>query len=131
MSSLTICLIICLVTMVSYIAGKIPMGLTAMLSMAAFVLTGCLDPNTAAGYFGNANGIMMLSMFVVAAGFNRTQFVKKCASSVNRISGGSLTKMMFGYITLIAFLMIAAVIAATSSLSSTRFPPAWVPAAGF
>lgn len=112
MSSLTICLIVCLVTMVSYIAGKIPMGLTAMLSMAAFVLTGCLDPNTAAGYFGNANGIMMLSMFVVAAGFNRTQFVKKCASSVNRISGGSLTKMMFGYITLIAFLMIAAVIAA-------------------
>ncbi len=98
MSSLTVCLIICLITMVSYIVGKIPMGLTAMLSMAAFVLTGCLDPATAAGYFGNANGIMMLSMFVVATGFNRTQFVKKCASSVNRISGGSLTKMMLGYV---------------------------------
>ncbi len=98
MSSLTICLIICLITMISYVVGKIPMGLTAMLSMAAFVLTGCLDPATAAGYFGNANGIMMLSMFVVAAGFNRTQFVRKCASSVNRISGGSLTKMMFGYV---------------------------------
>lgn len=98
MSNLTVCLIICLIAMISYIVGKIPMGLTAMLSMAAFVLTGCLDPGTAAGYFGNANGIMMLSMFVVAAGFNRTQFVKKCASSVNKISGGSLTKMMFGYV---------------------------------
>lgn len=98
MSSLTICLIICLVTMISYIIGKIPMGLTALLSMLAFVLTGCLDPNTALGYFGNSNGIMMVSMFVVAAGFNRTQFVKKCASSVNKISRGSLTMMMFGYV---------------------------------
>ena len=75
MTPLTICLIICALTMISYIIGKIPMGLTAMLSMVAFVLTGCLKPATAAGYFGNANGIMMLSMFVVAAGFNRTQFV--------------------------------------------------------
>ena len=98
MSSLTICLIICLITLLSYIIGKIPMGLTALLSMLAFVLTGCLDPNTALEYFGNANGIMMVSMFVVAAGFNRMQFVKKCASSVNKISHGSLTMMMFGYV---------------------------------
>ncbi len=98
MSSLTICLIICLITMISYILSKIPMGLTALPRMLAFVLTGCLDPDTALGYFGNSNGIMMVSMFVVAAGFNCTQFVKKCASSVNKISRGSLTMMMFGYV---------------------------------
>ena len=98
MSKLTICLIICMITMISYIAAKIPMGLTAMISMIALVLTGCLNPGTAAGYFGNTNGIMMLSMFVVAAGFNRTQFVKKCASSVNKIARGSLTMMMVGYV---------------------------------
>lgn len=74
------------------------MGLTALLSMVAFVITGCLDPKTAVGYFGNNNGVMMMSMFVVAAGFNRTQFVKKCASSVNKIAKGSLTMVMFGYI---------------------------------
>lgn len=74
------------------------MGLTALLSMVAFVLTGCLDPKTAAAYFGNNNGVMMMSMFVVAAGFNRTQFVKKCAASVNQIAKGSLTMVMFGYI---------------------------------
>ena len=73
MSSLTICLIICLITMISYILSKIPMGLTALPSMLAFVLTGCLDPDTALGYFGNSNGIMMVSMFVVAAGFNCTK----------------------------------------------------------
>lgn len=98
MSSLTICLIICVITIISYIAGKLPMGLTALLSMVAFVITGCLDPKTAVGYFGNNNGVMMMSMFVVAAGFNRTQFVKKCASSVNKIAKGSLTMVMFGYI---------------------------------
>lgn len=97
MSTLTICIIICILTMLSYVIGKIPMGLTAMLSMVAFVITGCLDPNTAVGYFGNTNGVMMLSMFVVAAGFNRTQFVKKVAFSVNRIAKGSLTRVMFGY----------------------------------
>ena len=104
MTPLTICLIICALTMISYIIGKIPMALTAMLSMVAFVLTGCLKPATAAGYFGNANGIMMLSMFVVAAGFNRTQFVKKCATSVNKIAKGSLTKVMLGYIVVAAVL---------------------------
>lgn len=98
MSSLTICLIICVLTMISYIIGKWPMGLTAMVSMMAFVLTGCLDPATAAGYFGNPNGLMMMAMFVVAAGFNRTQFVKTVAASVNHIAKGSLTRVMFGYV---------------------------------
>lgn len=96
--SLTVCLIICVLTMVGYIIGKWPMGLVAMVSMLAFVLTGCLDPATAAGYFGNPNGIMMMAMFVVAAGFNRTQFVKTVAASVNRIAKGSLTRVMLGYV---------------------------------
>lgn len=98
MSSLAICLIICVLTMISYVIGKLPMGLTAMVSMLAFVLTGCLDPATAAGYFGNPNGLMMMAMFVVAAGFNRTQFVRTVASSVNRIAKGSLIRVMFGYV---------------------------------
>ena len=62
------------------------------------MLTCCLDPATAAGYFGNPNGIMMMAMFVVAAGFNRTQFVKTVAASVNRIAKGSLIRVMFGYV---------------------------------
>lgn len=98
MSQLTICIIICVLTAISYIVAKIPMALTALISMMLFVLTGCLDPATAASYFGNTNAIMMLSMFVVAAGFNKTQFIKKCSLSVNKISRGSLTTMMVGYI---------------------------------
>ena len=104
MNHLTICLIICVLTMVSYIWGKIPMGLTALLSMAAFILTGCLKASTAAGYFGNPNGIMIAAMFVVSAGFNRTQFVRKCAASVNKIAKGSLTRVMLGYVLIAALL---------------------------
>lgn len=98
MDQLTICIIICILTAISYVIAKLPMALTAMVSMLAFVLTGCLDPSTAASYFGNTNAIMMLSMFVVAAGFNKTQFIKKCSSSVIRFSKGSLTIVMLGYI---------------------------------
>lgn len=104
MSTLSICLIICVLTMVSYIWGKIPMGLTALLSMCAFILTGCLDPKTALGYIGNANGVMIVAMFVVAAGFARTQFVHKAASSVNKIAKGSLTMVMLGYVLVAALL---------------------------
>ena len=104
MSHLTICLIICVLTMASYIWGKLPMGLTALLSMVLFIVTGCLKASTAAAYFGNANGIMIVAMFIVAAGFNRTQFVKKCAASVNKIAKGSLTRVMLGYVLIAALL---------------------------
>ena len=104
MTSLTMCLIICVLTMISYVWGKLPMGLTALTSMAAFILTGCLDPKTALGYFGNSNGVMIVAMFVVAAGFTRTQFVKKAAASVNKIAHGSLTMVMLGYVLVTALL---------------------------
>lgn len=97
-STLTICLIICLLAVISYVWGKISMALTAVISLAAFVITGCLSPEEALSYFGNPNGIMIMSMFVVAAGLQRTQFVSKVASSVNKIAKGSLTKVMFGYV---------------------------------
>ena len=39
MSQLTICIIICVLTAISYIVAKIPMALTALISMMLFVLT--------------------------------------------------------------------------------------------
>lgn len=104
MSPLIVCLIICALTMASYVWGKIPMGVTALTSMAAFILTGCLDPKTALTYFGNANAVMIMAMFVIAAGFTRTQFVKKCAVSVNKIAKGSLMMVMLGYVLVAALL---------------------------
>lgn len=98
MNTLTICLIICLLAIISYVWGKISMAMTAMLSLAAFVIFGCLSPEEALANFGNANGVMIMSMFVVAAGLQRTKFVKNVANSVNQIAKGSLVRVMAGYV---------------------------------
>ena len=97
-STLIICLVISALAVVSYVWGRIPMALTSVISLAAFVLFGCLQPEEALSYFGNANGIMIISMFVVAAGLQRTQFVKKVANSVNSFAKGSINKVMAGYV---------------------------------
>ena len=67
------------------------MALTAVISLAAFVLFGVSEPRRGAELFWKRQpGIMIMSMFVVAAGLQRTKFVfKKVASSVNRFANGS------------------------------------------
>ena len=97
-STLVICLIIFILAVISFVWGKISMALTSMIALAAFIVTGCVSPETALANFGNANGIMIMSMFVVAAGLQRTQFVGMVANSVNSLAKGSLTKVMFGYV---------------------------------
>ena len=97
---LVICLIISFLTIAAYIYGKPSLTTIALSSLAAFVATGCLSPDAALGYFGNANVVMIASMFVVAAGFNRTQFVQNTANAISGISKGSLTRILCGYVIL-------------------------------
>ena len=59
-------------TLVSYMLNKIPMWLTAMISLAALYFTGCIDASGALAGFSNVNTLLMATMFVVAAGFRRT-----------------------------------------------------------
>jgi len=98
MNTMVICLIICAFAIISYVWGKISMATTAMASLVAFLVTGCLSPREALLNFGNQNGVMIMSMFVVAAGLQRTQFIKLVAASVNKITRGSLVSVMTGYI---------------------------------
>lgn len=98
MNTLTICLIICALTIAGFIWGKWSMATVSMCSFLLFILTGCVEANTALANFGNANGIMLMSMFVVAAGFRRTQFVNVVANSVNTLAKGNLTKIMAAYV---------------------------------
>lgn len=51
MSQLSICLIICLLTVISYVWGYFSLATTAIISMFLFMVTGCIDANTALGYF--------------------------------------------------------------------------------
>ena len=98
MSTLTMCLIICALTIAGFIWGKWSMATVSMCSFLLFIVTGCVEANTALANFGNTNGIMLMSMFVVAAGFRRTQFVNVVANSVNQLAKGSITKVMAAYI---------------------------------
>ena len=95
-----LCIIICVATIAAYVYGKPSLACVALGSLCAFVITGCLDAKEALGYFGNANIVMIGGMFVVAAGFNRTQFVQKIASRISEMSQGSLTKILTGYVLL-------------------------------
>ena len=98
MSTLVMCLIICALTIAGFIWGRWSMATVSMCSFILFILTGCVDANTALGNFGNTNGIMLMSMFVVAAGFRRTQFVNMVANSVNQMAKGNIIKVMAAYI---------------------------------
>lgn len=100
MSSLTICLIIFVLTIIGYCSGKISIATVSLTSLMALSITGCLDQASALAYFSNNNVIMIAGMCVVAAGFNRTKFCMLLAGKISAVSKGSLTRMMFGYVLL-------------------------------
>lgn len=98
MNALTICFIIFILTIIGYCSGKYSLAVFALTSMMAMTLTGCLEPSKALGYFANSNVIMVGGMCVVAAGFNKTQFCVNLAKRVSKLSRGSVTRMMMGYV---------------------------------
>lgn len=104
MTQLTICIIIFVISLIMYATNILPMAVTSLLTMMAFVLTGCLDASTALGAFANTNTIIIGSMFVVAAGFNRTQFVDKLSHSIVKLAAGSFRRAWLGYVLLAVLL---------------------------
>lgn len=103
-TQMTLCMVIFVVTLISYMLNKIPMWLTAMLSMAALFVTGCVGASDALAGFSNTNTILMATMFVVAAGFRRTSLVDGMCSAIMKLTRGSFKTAYFGYI-LIAVLL--------------------------
>lgn len=88
-TSMTICLVIFALMIIGFIVGKTPMPLTALTAMLLLVITGCLDSSAMLSCIGNTTVITITSMFVIAAGLNRTQMVKKVSGLVQKISGDS------------------------------------------
>lgn len=103
-TQMIICMVIFAATLVSYMLNKIPMWLTAMLSLAALYFTGCTDAEGALAGFSNANTLLMATMFVLAAGFRRTSLVDGMCDAVMKLTRGSFKTAYFGYI-LIAVLL--------------------------
>lgn len=101
---MVVCLVIFTLTVISFIWRRIPMAITAIASMVLYYLFGCIDAKTALSGFANSNTIMIASMFIVAAGFGKTQFIGRIASLVSRVSAGSWRTAMAGYCLLTALL---------------------------
>lgn len=106
MSQMTLCLIIFVLTLLGFAFGSKYVSLTVMslISTMVLVLTGCLDAGTALSGFANSSTILMASMFIVAAGLNRTQMVNRISAYICRISKGSFTKVLAGYVILTCIL---------------------------
>lgn len=101
MNTVVICFIIFILTILGYIFYdklKLPMGVTAMSALLLLTITGCIDEDTALAGFSNPNTVMILGMFIVAAGFNRTQAVNQVTSLLYKIGGGSYKKMYAGFL---------------------------------
>ena len=89
---------------VSFSLNRIPMALTSMIGMVVLVITGCVESKTALGNTGSSTVITMISMFIVAAGLNRTQMITHLSKLVFKVSKGSFTKVLAGYV-LVTFVL--------------------------
>ena len=105
-TQLIICLAISVMVIAGYIWNKLSVGTVGCLGIVAFLLTGCIAPKDVLGNIGNANLIMISSMFIISEGFKRTKAIHLVADTVRRISKGSMVMVMLGF-------TLASVIAAT------------------
>lgn len=103
-TQLMICLVIFIATLLSFILNKIPMWVTAMVSMIALYAAGCISSADAMSGFSNVNTILMAAMFIVAAGFQRTSLVDTMCKGLMKLTGGSFRMAYFGYLLLAALL---------------------------
>ena len=90
-----------------YVFAKQLKTTNGVVALCAIILTawsGLVDPKQVLGNFANANVLLITGMFIVSAGFNRTQAVKKLSNLVLKIAGGNFTVMMAGYL-LVTFLL--------------------------
>lgn len=103
-TQMIICLVIFVATLVSYVLNKIPMWVTALLSLSALYVTKCIDANEALAGFANNNTILMAACFILAMGFNKTSVVDKLCNFLLKVFKGSTWAVYVGYMILAAIL---------------------------
>lgn len=103
-TQMIICMVIFAATLVSYMLNKIPMWLTAMISLVALYFTGCISATDALSGLSNTNTVLMAAMFIVASGFRRTSLVDGMCNAIMKLTRGSFTTAYLGYILLAVLL---------------------------
>jgi len=93
-----ITIIVFLLMIISFAANKIPMAATAVAGMVMLVITGCVEPAQALSNIGSSTVVTMASMFVIAEGLRQTQMLDKLSALVFKVSKGSFTAVLAGYV---------------------------------
>jgi len=83
---------------ISFSLRKIPMALTAFIGMLLLVLFNCVPASEALGTLVNSTTVTIMSMFVISAGINKTQFIPALTKMVNKVSGNSLRSILISYV---------------------------------
>lgn len=117
---LIITLIVFVLMVLGFVQSKVSRAVVALGAMVVLVFTGCLDAKTALSGFGNSNTILMATMFVVSEGFSRTQTVSKLSRLLGKVSKGSFTMVMAGYV--IITMLLANVAGSSAAAFAIVFP---------
>lgn len=97
-TQLIITLIVFVLMVLGFVQSKVSRAVIALGAMVVLVFTGCLDAKTALSGFSNSNTILMATMFIVSEGFSQTQTVSKLSQLLGKVSKGSFTMVMAGYV---------------------------------
>lgn len=119
-TQLIITLIVFTLMVLGFIQSKVSRAVVALGAMVVLVFTGCLDAKTALSGFSNSNTILMATMFVVSEGFSRTQTVSKISQLLGKVSKGSFTMVMAGYV--IITMLLANVAGSSAAAFAIVFP---------
>lgn len=83
-----------------YIVGRkihVSNGAIAMATIVLIGFTGIVPASDILSSFVTSNILQLVSMFIIAAGFNRTQAVKKVTRLIYKVSGGRFVVALAGY----------------------------------
>lgn len=90
-----------LLMIIGYVVGPqfgIPNGITGMAVVVLVAWLNLAPLETILSHFATSNNMLIIGMFIIAAGFSRTQAIKKVSATVYKISGGNFTKVLAGYV---------------------------------
>lgn len=83
---------------ISFCLNKIPMALTSVIGLLILTITKCIEPSQAVSSICNNTTLTIASMFLLSGALSKTSYLKSLSKLVNKVSKGSFTKVLAGYI---------------------------------
>lgn len=91
-----ICIGLFIAMLVSFLLGKLPLGVTAGTTAALLVITDCTEAKTILSGIGNSNTVIIACMIVLATGLGRTSFPHKMTAGIRRLTKGNFRLAYLG-----------------------------------